>query len=165
MERMSTAERTAYGHTLSSMELDQLGAEVARLNRAIVAADAAIAMLATEPAAELEAFDLDDPEAIVFMARQGDGPAESDALRRARAHRRNLETQITMAGPVLAEARRGAGRKTARADLAKRSSRIQTAIAELHAHIHTARAAGARPLVDGQLVRDLEHALEVAAGK
>lgn len=165
-QRISSAERTAYGHRLNEMSLAELRAEVAKLNREIVAADTALLALAQGPEDAVDPTadaDMTDPEIVAELARgYARQPTENEALGRARVHRRNLETRVEMAGPMLSARLQEVAWRNARADLAKRASKIQTAIAELHAHIITTRAAGTRAVVDLETVRQLERALEIA---
>ena len=165
MQRMTHEERTAYGHAIDSMTDEQVAAEVAALNRQIVAAEAAIETLATTPAEpDAAQFDMTDVDEVIALAYSPlSSPAESAALQRARVHRRNLDSKYEIAGQALTHRRAQAARHKVRADMAARAGKVAALIAELDAHIVAATSAGARPLVTPKQVYELRQAVEHAA--
>lgn len=165
MQRMTHEERTAYGHAIDSMTDEQVAAEVAALNRQVVAAEAAIETLATTPAEpDAAQFDMTDVDEVIALAYSPlSSPAESAALQRARVHRRNLDTKSEIAGQALTHRRAQAARRKVRADMAARAGKMSALVSEMEAHIVAARAAGARPLITDAQVFELRRVLDAVA--
>lgn len=165
MNRISSAEWAEYGRRLGAMSLEEVEAEVKRLNAARVAALAAVETLKVEAAVEVEAevYDLADVDDVIAMARENGPPADSAAFRNARIHAANITDYLRQAGPRLAELRRQAARKAIKADLMVREKKIRELIAEIEAHGAAAKQIGGVPLLNGTITQQLDRALKIAS--